>query len=206
MHLHNNQRTSCRLPARCRPSDESTRRPVSCVSLEGGAYGYGLAAAGHKPWWKGARGEWLVVLQVILMVLVFLGPRTVAGQPIWTFPFPLVCSFVGAMLMAVGGVLLAAGLVRLGRGLTPLPYPKDGGELIQTGPFALVRHPMYSGGIMLALGWALYIQGWLTLGYVVVLFVFLDLKSRREEKWLVEKFPSYAVYRQRVRKLIPFVY
>jgi hypothetical protein len=34
-----------------------------------------LAAACHKPWWKGARGEWLVVLQVVLLVLVFLGSR-----------------------------------------------------------------------------------------------------------------------------------
>ena len=108
--------------------------------------------------------------------------------------------------MVAGGVLLVAGLVRLGRGLTPLPYPKDGAELIQTGPFALVRHPMYSGGLVLGLGWALYVQGWLTLGYVVALFVFLDVKSRREERWLAERFPTYATYQRRVRKLIPFVY
>lgn len=165
-----------------------------------------LAAAEHKRWWKGARGEWLVVAQVVLIGLVFLGPRTVVGQPAWPFPFPHACPFVGGVLMVVGGALLIAGLVRLGRGLTPLPYPKDGAELIQTGPFALVRHPMYSGGLVLALGWALYVQGWLTLGYVVALFVFLDVKSRREERWLVERFPTYATYQRRVRKLVPFVY
>jgi protein-S-isoprenylcysteine O-methyltransferase Ste14 len=162
--------------------------------------------ADKKPWWKGARGEWLVVVQVVLIGLVFLGPRTVVGQPAWPFPFPRVCSVVGGVLMIVGIALLLAGLARLGSGLTPLPYPKDGAELIQTGPFALVRHPMYSGGLVLALGWALYVQGWITLGYVVALFVFLDRKSRREERWLAEKFPVYATYQQRVRKLIPFVY
>jgi protein-S-isoprenylcysteine O-methyltransferase Ste14 len=108
--------------------------------------------------------------------------------------------------MIVGSGLLVAGLVGLGRGLTPLPYPKDGADFIQTGPFALVRHPMYSGGLVLGLGWALFVQGWLTLGYVVALFVFLDVKSRREEKWLAERFPAYATYQQRVGKLIPFVY
>lgn len=164
------------------------------------------AAAEHKPWWSGARGEWLVVGQVFLIGLVSLGPRTVVGQPTWPFPFPHACPVVGGVLIVVGGVFLLAGLLRLGRGLTPLPYPKDGAELIQTGPFALVRHPIYSGGLVLALGWALYIQGWLTLGYVVILFVFLDMKSRREERWLVQKFPTYAAYQQRVRKLIPFVY
>jgi protein-S-isoprenylcysteine O-methyltransferase Ste14 len=102
--------------------------------------------------------------------------------------------------------MLLAGLVRLGRGLTPLPYPRDGGELVQNGPFAFVRHPMYCGGIALALGWALCVRSWLTLGYVAILFVFLDLKSRREERWLTERFPEYAGYRRRVRKLVPFVY
>jgi protein-S-isoprenylcysteine O-methyltransferase Ste14 len=165
-----------------------------------------VAAACCKPWWRGARGEWFVVVPVFLIGLVFLGPRTVAGHPSWLFPFPRVCTMMGLLLIALGGMLFFAGLGRLGRCLTPLPYPKEGSELIQTGPFALVRHPMYSGGILFSLGWALYIQGWLTLGYVVVLFVFLDVKSRREESWLAEKFPSYASYRRSVRKLIPFIY
>jgi protein-S-isoprenylcysteine O-methyltransferase Ste14 len=65
---------------------------------------------------------------------------------------------------------------------------------------------MYGGGLVLALGWALFGRSWLTLGYVIVLFVFLDLKSRREEKWLAEKFPTYRSYQARIRKLIPFVY
>jgi len=160
----------------------------------------------QKPWWKGARGEWLVVAQVVLIGLVFLGPRSVAGYPAWPFPFADACPVVGGVLMVLGGGLLVAGLARLGRGLTPLPYPKDGAELVQTGPFALVRHPMYGGGLVMALGWALYVRGWLTLGYVLALFVFLDAKSRREERWLAVKFPGYAAYQQRVRKLIPFVY
>lgn len=165
-----------------------------------------LTAADCPPWWRGARGEWLVVGQVVLIGLVFFGPRRVPGRPAWGFPFPQVWPVAGSVLMAVGGALLVAGFIRLGRGLTPLPYPKDGAELIQAGPYALVRHPMYGGGIGLALGWALYVEGWLTLGYVVALFVFLDAKSRREERWLAEKFPAYAAYQRRVRKLIPFLY
>jgi protein-S-isoprenylcysteine O-methyltransferase Ste14 len=165
-----------------------------------------LANIDHKPWWKGAHGEWFVVAQVVLMGLLLFGPRTVFGQPAWRFPFPHACLVVGGVSMAVGGLLLVAGLAGLGRGLTPLPYPKDGGTLIQTGAFALVRHPIYSGGLVLGFGWALYVQGWLTLGYVVALFVLLDVKSRREEKWLAERFPEYAIYQRRVRKLIPFVY
>ncbi len=108
--------------------------------------------------------------------------------------------------MLMGGVLFVAGLARLGPGLTPLPYPKDGGALIRKGPYAIVRHPIYSGGLVLAFGWALHVHGWLTLGYVIILFVFLDMKSRREEKWLTERYPQYVEYQKRVRKLIPFIY
>jgi protein-S-isoprenylcysteine O-methyltransferase Ste14 len=157
-------------------------------------------------WWRGARGEWLVVIQIVLIGLVFLGPRSVAGHPSWAFPFPDERTIVGAVLMAAGCLMLVAGLVRLGRGLTPLPYPRESAELIQTGPYGLVRHPMYAGGLVLAFGWTLHVGSWLTLLYAAVLFVFLDMKSRREEKWLTEKFPAYPAYQQRVRKLIPFVY
>ena len=165
-----------------------------------------INAVNYKPWWKGARGEWFVVVQTVLMGLVFLGPRTVAGYPAWPFPFTRVCAIVGGVLIILGGIMFIAGLIRIGRSLTALPYPKDGSEFVQTGAYALVRHPMYSGGLILCLGWALYVHGWLTIGYVVVLFVFLDVKSRREEKWLAAKFPGYAIYRQRVCKFIPFIY
>jgi protein-S-isoprenylcysteine O-methyltransferase Ste14 len=165
-----------------------------------------LTAAHRPPWWKGARGEWLVVGQVALIGLVFFGPRTMPGRPPSVFPFAQAWPLLGDVLMVAGGALLIAGLIRLGRGLTPLPYPNDDADLIQTGPYALVRHPMYSGGVVLAAGWALHVQSWLTLAYVGLLFVFLDEKSRREERWLVEKFPAYTAYQHRVRKLIPFLY
>jgi protein-S-isoprenylcysteine O-methyltransferase Ste14 len=159
-----------------------------------------------RRWWHGARGEWLVVGQVTLIALVFFGPRALGGAAEPAFAFPLASRIAGAVLMLAGGGFLVAGLIRLGHGLTPLPYPKDGATLADTGPYALVRHPMYGGGLLLALGWALFVRGWLTLGYVVLLFVFLDFKSRREEMWLVEKFPAYPDYQRRVRKLVPFLY
>jgi protein-S-isoprenylcysteine O-methyltransferase Ste14 len=58
----------------------------------------------------------------------------------------------------------------------------------------------------MAFGWALWIRSWFTIAYALALFVFIDLKARREERWLAEKFPEYAEYRRRVHKFVPFIY
>jgi Phospholipid methyltransferase len=117
-----------------------------------------------------------------------------------------VATVFGIVLMAIGGGLVVTGVANLGRNLTPLPFPKEGGELVQTGAYSLVRHPVYSGVIAMAVGWACAVRGPLTMAYAVLLFLLFDAKSRREERWLETKFPSYAEYRKRVRRLIPFVY
>jgi len=157
-------------------------------------------------WWTGKRGEWYVVVQVLLMALVFFGPRTMPSFSPWPKPSAALWSLAGGTLLVAGGAFLLAAVFRLRRHLTPLPYPTGGATLIQTGPYALVRHPMYAGGLVLALGWALAVRGWLTLLYIAVFLVFVCVKSRREERWLLERFPGYADYQRRVRRLIPFVY
>ena len=158
------------------------------------------------PWWHGKRGEWYVVLQVGLFILVAAGPHTWPGLPVWS-PNWLRLGTVGGVLLFLGGALLAvAGALSLGRNLTPLPRPKDDAALVVAGAYRLVRHPIYSGLVAMAFGWGLWVHGLLTLGYALLLFVFFDLKSRREERWLRERFPEYAAYQRRVRKLIPFLY
>jgi protein-S-isoprenylcysteine O-methyltransferase Ste14 len=158
------------------------------------------------PWWKGTHGEWFVVAQIALIVLVFFGPRTYPGWPTWTSPFTWLGSIGGGIILLSGILLLAIAIFRLGSNLTPVPYPKDEGTLIETGPYRLVRHPMYCGGILIAFGWSLLVHGWLTLGYAIIMLVFFDFKSRWEEEWLKAKFSGYGEYQKRVRKLIPFVY
>jgi protein-S-isoprenylcysteine O-methyltransferase Ste14 len=174
--------------------------------------GYGLRTA-HLiprtvkiPWWKGIHGEWYVVAQFALVVLVFFGPTNIQAWPGWNPPFTWIGWIGGGILLSAGLILLAVAIFRLGSNLTAVPYPKEQGTLIETGPYRLVRHPMYCGGILIAMGWAFLVHGWLTFGYAVMMFVFFDFKSRREEEWLKAKFPGYRKYQKRVRKLIPFVY
>ncbi len=160
----------------------------------------------ETPWWKGPRGEWYVVAQFGLFALVVFGPRTWQGAPGWPAWAALVSMLAAALLGVIGALFGAAGLLSLGRNLAVRPHPKEDATLVEGGAYALVRHPIYSGLIALAFAWGLWVQGPLTLGYAFLLFVLLDLKSRREERWLNEKFPAYADYQRRVRKLIPFIY
>lgn len=157
-------------------------------------------------WWKGRRGEGYVLLQVGLFVLIAAGPATAPGLPAFSPGPHWLSSGIAAVLMGLGALFVLAGATGLGANLSPLPYPKDSGRLIESGIYGILRHPMYGGAVWVAAGWALWTHGLLTLAYAVLLFVFLDAKASQEERWLCEKFPGYAAYRKRVRKLIPFVY
>jgi protein-S-isoprenylcysteine O-methyltransferase Ste14 len=144
-----------------------------------------------SPWWKGTHGEWYVVAQIVLIVLVVFGPRTYPGWPGWTLGFKWLGSIGGAAILLAGVLLFMAAIFRLGPNLTAVPYPKEQGTLVDTGPYRLVRHPIYCGILLIAFGWAFLVHGWLTIGYAIILLVFFDIKSRREEQWLKAKYPGY---------------
>jgi len=156
--------------------------------------------------WRGHRGEWYVVAQVVFMALIFFGPRSSPSLPVWPLPTGRGWIVLGVLLMLLGGSFLIISIAYLRSALTPLPYPTARGTLIQSGPYAVVRHPMYAGGLVLAFGWALLVRGWLTLVYVLLFAVFVTIKCRREERWLRARYPEYPAYETRVRRLIPFVY
>jgi protein-S-isoprenylcysteine O-methyltransferase Ste14 len=169
--------------------------------------GDGTANALQAPWWKGTRGEWYVLAQIPLMALILFGPRTWPGAGRLSFPYPQAWSVAALALIVAGGSLIISGGLWLGRrNLTALPRPRDEARLVETGPYRLVRHPIYAGGIVFSLGWSIWVRGPLTFAYTLALVVLMDVKSRHEERWLMARFPGYAAYRTRVRKLIPFVY
>ena len=112
-----------------------------------------------------------------------------------------------ACVSGLGGLyLFGDGVGRLGRQITPFPKPVEEGEVKRIGAYALVRHPMYGGVLLLTLGWSLASSP-LALAPWTAAVVFLDTKRRREEAWLAEKHPEYEEYRASVRhSLLPFVW
>lgn len=151
----------------------------------------------------GTRGEGWVALQGVLLVAVaFAG---VAGPP-WPDGDGTWRPAAAGLLGAAGLVLSLGGMRGLGSALTPFPRPVPDGALIEHGVYRLVRHPIYGGVLLLAAGWALW-RSPLALVPTALLALLFEGKRRREEAWLMERYPGYATYRARVRRrFIPFVW
>jgi protein-S-isoprenylcysteine O-methyltransferase Ste14 len=160
----------------------------------------------QQPWWKGPNGEGYVVIQFLLFGLVAFAPASLPGQAVWSGSGRTISLVAGFSLGGLGGILILGGLFSLGSNLTAVPRPKEDAHMVEHGAYRWVRHPIYSGIILGALGVGLLRGGWLSLLYALILFLFFDIKSRQEESWLREKYVNYAAYQKRVRKLIPFVY
>lgn len=159
----------------------------------------------REGWGNGQRGEYWVLGQAVLLISFMLLPvyRPISiespegGYLVWA---------IASVLGLAALILIGKGLWDLGQQLTPLPYPKQEGQLVRSGVYGIVRHPLYSGVILSTLSWAVFEVSLSHLVGVGVLFAFLNAKANREEIWLMEKYPDYADYRQQVKKLIPWVY
>jgi protein-S-isoprenylcysteine O-methyltransferase Ste14 len=117
----------------------------------------------------------------------------------WPPPARPLLKVGGVVAATAGGAMILGGAVGLERSLTPNPRPKKDGTLRKGGLYGLVRHPIYGGVILAALGWSLW-RSPAALGPSALTVVVLDLKARREEAWLEERYPGYRDYRDRVSK------
>ncbi|HUK78566.1 MAG TPA: methyltransferase [Thermoleophilia bacterium] len=160
------------------------------------------AATPHLPALGRRGGGWVVAQMTLLGVAAVAG---VAG-PAWPAGGRRFLRPAAAPVALAGLLLLAGGGARLGRQLTVYPRPVATGTLRRDGAYGLVRHPMYGGVSLLLLAWALASSPAAGPPWAMAT-IFLDVKRRREEEWLLEQHADYAAYRRDVkRRLIPFVW
>jgi protein-S-isoprenylcysteine O-methyltransferase Ste14 len=144
---------------------------------------------------------WLAGQGVLFVLAFIVVPRT-AG---WFGRIDLPASRpLGWAVFAVGGVVAVVAMVQLGRQLVPQPSPVRDGQLVDTGLYGLVRHPIYTGVLLLIAGSVLRVPSLAGLLVVLVSVVFFDRKSAYEETLLAGTYADYDAYRRRVgAKLIP---
>src|ERR1035441_8774236 len=149
----------------------------------------------------------------ILRVLIFLIAIVLLSIPRIPLPWLYVQFWpAGYWPFWLGAAITVAGLLfavwareHLGRNWSRSVTIKQGHELITTGPYAVVRHPIYTGILAGFLGMAIAISQ--VRGFIVVVLIFLVfwLKLRMEEKWMRSQFgETYATYARKTAALVPF--
>lgn len=148
-------------------------------------------------------------LPLAVAVLLLAGPdEWYAGSWLGQHLLPpsLLIALAGTALTALGVAFACWARYVLGRNWSSVVQVKQDHELIQRGPYACVRHPIYSGLLLAFFGTALAIGEWRGLLSVVIVFASFWFKLRLEERWMRESFgPVYEGYMQRVKALIPGV-
>jgi len=149
--------------------------------------------------------------QRIIMVGASLAFLSLLAVPALDYRFHW--SSVPVVGVVLGNVLFAIGFLFVGRVYRENTYTSatieihEGQRVIDTGPYAIVRHPMYSGALLYMLGTPLALGSyWGLLGFVLMLLVIV-WRLQDEEEMLARELPGYAEYRTRVRwRLLPGVW
>jgi 2-amino-4-hydroxy-6-hydroxymethyldihydropteridine diphosphokinase len=113
----------------------------------------------------------------------------------------------GAILLVSGFVVMVWSARALGRGLTAVPEPVPGADLVVTGPYRWVRHPIYTAVVAVLSGTSALLAAPTGAILSFLLFGFFAAKAGYEERRLRISYPQYASYRSRVRaRFVPKIY
>lgn len=156
------------------------------------------------------RFAWLRIV-IIFIVVSIVWERSSLGalDHVWGIfqivPLSPLIDVIGVLLCIFGIGYAIWARVHLGRNWSPIPTVKEGHELITSGPYRLVRHPIYTGIILATVGTGLVIPVWF--------FVFLIMtgtfiwRVKKEEALMTKQFPNqYPEYMKRTWALVPWVW
>ncbi len=145
------------------------------------------------------RGGLWVAVQVVFFAAIAWGLGITTTLPAWL-------RVLGVLLVAGGALTFLLGVGMLGGSLTPYPEPVPHGRFVDRGVYRYVRHPIYGGIGVAAVGAGLARPSLVVVALGALLVVFFWFKASGEERRLRAAYPEYAVYCEHVRaRLIPFV-
>mgnify|MGYP006182739565 CR=1 FL=1 len=117
---------------------------------------------------------------------------------------PAPVRWAGLALLATGVALALWARFTLGKSSTVTAVPAPGGELVTRGPYRRLRHPIYSAGLLMLPGAAALTDSAFVAGIGLVMLVVLDIRTRTEERLLLERFgDAYRRHMDRTHRWLP---
>ena len=113
---------------------------------------------------------------------------------------PMTLTVIAVVLLAIGNVGTVICLSHLGQSFSVLPQAR---RLVSSGPYALIRHPLYVAEGIATLGMVLLHFGWLSVAICLVQFALQFARIHYEEAILTAAFPEYVIYAERTPRFIP---
>jgi protein-S-isoprenylcysteine O-methyltransferase Ste14 len=154
-----------------------------------------------RPWSQSAGLRILLVIVAVLLLRIFHVTRTVHVRSSSN-----VLNGIGVVLCVAGLAFAVWARLHLGRNWGPPMSLREGHEIITTGPYRYVRHPIYSGILLALLGSGLSAGRRWFVAFIVVSAFFI-FSARTEERLMLQQFPNeYPEYKKRTKALIPFVW
>jgi protein-S-isoprenylcysteine O-methyltransferase Ste14 len=153
--------------------------------------------------------------KVILSLFIATYVGTIVFIPLDVFRFHLLpppgalVSTLGLVLFVVGWWIFTLALKENTFGIAAVRLQEERHHtVIDTGVYALVRHPMYAGGILFTFGMPLWLQSYAAFLLTLIPAAILGaLRIKVEERFLQEKLPGYAAYMEKVRyRLVPYIW
>ena len=177
---------------------------VTALFVKRDVRGGGYAAAWQRFWVL----RLAVAVLIVVLALRLAGRAGSSGAVFFRgiFTPPPALGWAAAAFTAIGIGFAVWARVYLGRNWSPRPAVKEHHELVTTGPYAYVRHPIYTGIMLATLGTALVGTIFGIVMFIVICITFA-LRIGKEEKLMLELFPRhYPEYQKRTKRLVPFVW
>ncbi|MBK8668305.1 MAG: isoprenylcysteine carboxylmethyltransferase family protein [Saprospiraceae bacterium] len=142
------------------------------------------------------KDNFFVGLQFLLFGLFFLKPDL-------GYTLPEVIKYPGLLIFLMGGITALASMIQLNRNLTAFPTPKEKAFLYTGGLYGFVRHPIYTGVILIFLGLTFYSLSVYKLLITCSLVILFYFKSDYEEQQLKKKYQDYEEYKNKTGRFFP---
>lgn len=123
-----------------------------------------------------------------------------------TFASATFVNVLGIILVVIGVLMGLLSVIQLNKNLSPFPTPINGGELIETGLYKYIRHPIYTSIVSTLVGYGLYSGSAYKILITITLLILFFYKSQYEEKKLSLVFKDYPEYMKKTGRFLPKIF